>query len=756
MLCLLVFSLSSEGVFIAAFNKSVLMAPTIKNSAKTKASTHRLDFLQDRKDDPNLLEEERLLAAQMIVTENVRKHARKWKSIKGTGRGASISQVEVTVIENGETITRTLRSKEGVKTAIADTISARYRLTEPTPMMQPLHRDTFGLFAETPPSQALLQGQEIQADFLAPHVRDFLTSIQRLPGDPSPTKLSVSKEDFQDYWTKAKEDTSSSFSGLHFGHWKAAAKDDYLSEVHALFCEMTYGSGFALPRWKTRLTVMIEKKPGVIKVDKLRAILLMEADFNFMNKLIFGRQMIHSALESNSIPAESFGGIPGKSAIDLSFTRKQIMDTTRTRKSSLAIASVDASQCYDCIQHTVASMACQKWGVPLLAILSMLSSIQQMKFHLRTAHGDSDLFFGGQSTGTPFQGICQGNGGGPAVWLAVSALLVLHLHHRGETTTLPPTLGLVGLTLAGLIFVDDTDLLYMGDSAASPMEVVQGLQRSVEAWQSGLTVSGGALKCKKCSWALLTHRWNGGKASIMHKFPPHFQITVEDAGQRVAISRLKPNEPVTVVGVTMQMDGKMKGQIDSLRTNANKWAERMADQFLSPATAWYGIHHILGPSLRYPLPTTTLSLSQGDAIVSHLYRRLLPKMKINRCFPKLWRYASPSLGGLALPHPTIDQHIAVIRQVWQLSTSKETPSQALRISFEATQLHLGSTTDFFRLPYDTWAGLVPNNTTAKALWIALQDSNASLVLGEPLAPHQSAKMIGLSWILPSLHSTTPA
>jgi hypothetical protein len=33
---------------------------------------------------------------------------------------------------------------------------------------------------------------------------------------------------------------------------------------------------------------MLEKKKGVILVDKLRAILLMEADFNYANKTVFG------------------------------------------------------------------------------------------------------------------------------------------------------------------------------------------------------------------------------------------------------------------------------------------------------------------------------------------------------------------------------------------------------------------------------------------------------------------------------------
>ena len=39
---------------------------------------------------------------------------------------------------------------------------------------------------------------------------------------------------------------------------------------------------------------MLEKVAGVALVNKLRAILLMEADFNYMNKWIFGHEAINT------------------------------------------------------------------------------------------------------------------------------------------------------------------------------------------------------------------------------------------------------------------------------------------------------------------------------------------------------------------------------------------------------------------------------------------------------------------------------
>ena len=47
---------------------------------------------------------------------------------------------------------------------------------------------------------------------------------------------------------------------------------------------------------------MLEKIEGNTKVNKLRAILLMEADFNQLNKLFFGHHMIRQSEASNRMP----------------------------------------------------------------------------------------------------------------------------------------------------------------------------------------------------------------------------------------------------------------------------------------------------------------------------------------------------------------------------------------------------------------------------------------------------------------------
>ena len=67
-------------------------------------------------------------------------------------------------------------------------------------------------------------------------------------------------------------------------------------------------NGLPLSRWTKRVSIMLEKKPNNISVSKLRVILLLEANFNMANKIIFNTQLISQMEQHNEIPREIVGG----------------------------------------------------------------------------------------------------------------------------------------------------------------------------------------------------------------------------------------------------------------------------------------------------------------------------------------------------------------------------------------------------------------------------------------------------------------
>jgi hypothetical protein len=80
----------------------------------------------------------------------------------------------------------------------------------------------------------------------------------------SGTKIAttISTTDFQHYWIKVDERTSSPFSGVTFLHYKAVASHSKLSAMHAVYLSVYAQKGIPLTSWEIGLTVLLEKVFG--------------------------------------------------------------------------------------------------------------------------------------------------------------------------------------------------------------------------------------------------------------------------------------------------------------------------------------------------------------------------------------------------------------------------------------------------------------------------------------------------------------
>jgi hypothetical protein len=82
-------------------------------------------------------------------------------------------------------------------------------------------------------------------------------------------KITITPEDFKQFWRRVKEITSLSMSGVHYGHYKAAIQDNLSTEILAQQLTMVARSGIPPESWSIDLQVMLEKIAGVCLVEKL-------------------------------------------------------------------------------------------------------------------------------------------------------------------------------------------------------------------------------------------------------------------------------------------------------------------------------------------------------------------------------------------------------------------------------------------------------------------------------------------------------
>jgi len=164
-----------------------------------------------------------------------------------------------------------------------------------------------GPFGTGPAAQAILQGTFICPPGTDEDTRHYIKALQfpSLAARQSHVLAILRPEDFISHWRQAKERTSSSPSGLHFGHYKAATFETSLATIHARFTQLVFMSGLSISRYQQGLQVILKKKAGNIHIDNLRAILLMEGDFNGAMKILLGYCMVRRAQQLNLIPESS-------------------------------------------------------------------------------------------------------------------------------------------------------------------------------------------------------------------------------------------------------------------------------------------------------------------------------------------------------------------------------------------------------------------------------------------------------------------
>ena len=88
---------------------------------------------------------------------------------------------------------------------------------------------------------------------------------------------------------------------------------------------------------------------------------MMKAEFNFANKTIYGGRMLDNVRKYNLMPEEIFS--EQNRMVDYRTLDKVLFyDIFRQLRVSVGISSVDAANCYNSIDHTIASLVFQVLG----------------------------------------------------------------------------------------------------------------------------------------------------------------------------------------------------------------------------------------------------------------------------------------------------------------------------------------------------------------------------------------------------------
>jgi hypothetical protein len=178
-------------------------------------------------------------------------------------------------VEAGNNTVVEYTTQDSVEKAIWDNIHLkRFYLAEAAPICNGSLRSDFGYSATSITAQKVLSGTYDYPDDFDIATKELCMECAeirlRVPKDSIRTV--VNSQEWDNHWRRSKEETSSSLSGRHFGHYKAAKHSKYVSHFQALLASLTMQRGLVMDRWARGLSVMLQKIIGCSLVSKIRSI----------------------------------------------------------------------------------------------------------------------------------------------------------------------------------------------------------------------------------------------------------------------------------------------------------------------------------------------------------------------------------------------------------------------------------------------------------------------------------------------------
>ena len=462
-------------------------------------------------------------------------------------------------------------------------------------------------------------------------------------------KPQISIDEYKTFWKKKKEETATSPFRLHIGHYKAALQKDHIINVHRIMLLIPFQTALVPNRWKKTVQTMLEKDPGHPWIHRLRIIELFDSQVNAGFQIFIGRKMVWSAVERNKLHESSYGSTPGKMAASAILQKVLCVDQLKLERRAGGMFDCDATGCYDRIIPPFASLHLQALGLASSIATFLARLIFVMERHVKTKHGISKESIK-TTKNQPLLGIGQGNGGGPAIWLAHLTVMFTALSSICKGFTTRCVNGKKKLCTVGTGYVDDVTLLVTTKYSEEQTEtqVKKRIKRMAKTWEKILHTTGGKLELSKCFWIPITWGWKKGRLKMRNKgrHPTELKIKESESGNKVRIKRISPIVAEKRLGVQYSLDGKWKEEYKHWKRYSKNFADQISKARLDRINGYHAYSTLWCSKFRYSCPVLGWNESQLSKVQKTIIGKSLSAAGYNSKMPRAVVFGPSQYGGM--------------------------------------------------------------------------------------------------------------
>jgi hypothetical protein len=176
------------------------------------------------------------------------------------------------------------------------------------------------------------------------------------------------------------------------------------------------------------------------------------------------------------------------------------------------------------------------------------------------------------------------------------------------------------------------------------------------AWKDLLETSSGKFELKKCFYYILNWRFdeqgNPIPTMIAEQRNVLDQIHISDSSSSTltAIEQKEMTTEHKTLGCFKSITGTAKAEMKYLKTNIDIVGNRILRAPLTHYHVYLAYNIVFLPSLKYGLPSTTLSFRQIEDIHKYAVDKFLSGMGYDRSTPRALIYSPSEFGGFGIRH----------------------------------------------------------------------------------------------------------
>jgi hypothetical protein len=401
----------------------------------------------------------------------------------------------------------------------------------------------------------------------------------------------------------------------------------------------TYG------RWQIVHNFLIEKTPGLPLITKLRVIQIYEADWSLIQRFYVAHKLTSVATLKGTTTTEQAGGRPGRSSIELAINRVITYETIRLQRLIGAVLYNDAKACYDRIIENISNMSLLREGLPIEIAQLHAQTFNTIQYYIKHKQGIGPIPHSNNNP-APIYGVGQGSTDASARWSFLSDAIIraFSQHATDAIINSPITNKFTNSKIAG--FVDDTTSLLIQHITMLPY-IILILQQDAQLWEKLLFTTGGKLEIQKCVFAIFKWKFdNLGRPVLQPSNNQQLHVKSSETGDIMLVPQIEPSDAYIYVGVQLALDGNMTTQIATLKTKCNTINGALSQVYMSARDTKQGYTTVFVPSIRYILPSSSITQNILQKIQSPIIDTVLTKLGFNRHMPRSVVFAPTTLGGI--------------------------------------------------------------------------------------------------------------